>query len=88
MMLLSMGCEEMSNYKSGGLDNKYIITKKSGKPVDPSAIYFVLRLDKDPHAMNAMDTYIKSVSRDNKELASDLSKLMSSAILSQYCDMG
>lgn len=28
-----------------GLHQKYIITKADGSPVDPNAIYFVLRLD-------------------------------------------
>jgi hypothetical protein len=70
----------MSNYKNGGLDNKYIITKKNGNPVDPNAVYFVLRLDKDPHALNAIETYMKSVSKDNKELAEDLSKMISNII--------
>ena len=66
----------MSNYKHGGYDEKYIILKKNGKSIDPKAKYFVLRLDKDPHALNAIETYIKSVSKDNKVLADDLSKIV------------
>lgn len=35
-----------------GLYPKYHITKADGRPVDPSATYFVLRLDgTDPHAV-------------------------------------
>ncbi|MEE9459864.1 MAG: hypothetical protein V3V84_08890 [Candidatus Bathyarchaeia archaeon] len=40
----------MGNYKQGGYESKYTITKNNGNPVDPKADYFVLRLDKDPHA--------------------------------------
>lgn len=28
-----------------GLHGRYVVTKASGEPVDPDAIYFVLRLD-------------------------------------------
>ena len=66
----------MSNYKHGGYDHKYVIKKRSGKPVDPRAEYFVLRLDKDPHALKAMETYIHSVIDDNPELAHDLAELI------------
>jgi hypothetical protein len=62
----------MSDYKHGGLDRKYIITKKSRKPVDPEAEYFVLRLDKDPHARVASAAYAQSVKSDNKALSFDL----------------
>lgn len=77
----------MSNYKDGGLDNKYTVTKTNGDPVDPNAVYFVLRLDKDPHALNAIETYMKSVAKDNKVLAEDLSKLINNVIQNQYCDV-
>lgn len=62
----------MSNYKHGGCDKKYIITKKSGKPIDPDADYFVLRIDKDPHALVALESYANSVKVDNMELYNDL----------------
>ena len=65
----------MSNYKQGGYESKYIITKTSGKPVDPEADYFVLRLDKDPHALEAIYAYATSVMGSNKQLSTDLMKI-------------
>ncbi len=62
----------MSNYKQGGYEKKYIIQKTSGKLIDLDANYFVLRLDKDPHALKALETYQQSVIEDNPELANDL----------------
>lgn len=60
-------------YKEGGFKpNKYRIEKTSGNPVDPEARYFVLRYDKDPHALVALEAYAKSVYRDNDQLGHDL----------------
>lgn len=71
-------------YKKGGLqrkggsgkfsesDQKYIISKRSGDPVDPEAQYFVLRVDRDPHAFVALQAYAGSVRSDNEELANDI----------------
>ncbi len=67
----------MSNYKHGGYEKKYIIKKTSGKPIDPKAEYFVLRLDKDPHALKALETYQWSVINDNAKLAHDLIEVLS-----------
>ena len=78
----------MSNYKNGGLDNKYIITKKDGRPTDPNAVYFALRLDKDPHALNAIESYIDSVVEDNMALAFDLRKLVEDIIVNQEQEDG
>lgn len=64
----------MANYKNGGYEKKYIISKTSGKPTDPKADYFVLRLDKDPHAIKALVAYADSVQSENIELATDLWK--------------
>ncbi len=64
----------MSRNLSGGLDNKYIISKRSGNLVDPKADYFVLRLDKDPNAIKAISAYAVSVMNDNPDLAFDLFK--------------
>lgn len=55
-----------------GLFKKYIITKADGSPVDPDAVYFVLRLDTDPHAERAAEAYAASVGSENPDLASDL----------------
>jgi len=60
------------DYKIGGLRQKYHITKTSGEPVDESAVYFVLRVDEDPHARNALLAYADSVAGENEMLASDL----------------
>src|SRR3990172_4091387 len=62
-----------SNHKRGGLEsNKYIIQKTDGTEIDPQAFYFVLRLDKDPHAREAALTYAKSVAKENIKLSLDL----------------
>ncbi len=62
----------MSNYKRGGYEKKYIVKKTNGHPIDPKADYFVLRLDTDPHALKALETYYWSVRNDNRQLAEDL----------------
>ena len=62
----------MTNYRHGGYEKKYNISKTNGNPTDPKADYFVLRLDKDPHAIRALVTYAKSVATDNLQLAYDL----------------
>lgn len=49
---------------------KYIITKTKGGPVDPQSDYFVLRLDKDPVALQAAEVYAKNT--PDKELGSSL----------------
>jgi hypothetical protein len=36
------------DYKTGGLRQKYNVTKLSGEPIDDGAVYFVLRIDEDP----------------------------------------
>lgn len=67
-----MTAEKRKGYQYGGLRQKYIISKVSGNPVDPKAKYFVLRYDEDPHAVAAIKAYIKSIRRENLELARDL----------------
>lgn len=61
-----------TNYKNGGLVKKYVITKSDGSPTNPNADYFVLRLDKDPHAQKAIMKYAESVRVDNPQLADDI----------------
>lgn len=41
-------------------------------PVDPKAIYFVLRLDEDPHARAAAVAYAKSIEKENPHFAMDI----------------
>jgi len=66
------------NYKRGGLKpNKYLIKKWDkvlGRymSVEKDAQYFVLRVDKDPHALRALKIYASSVRKDNQEFAYDL----------------
>ena len=40
--------------------------------IDPKAIYFVLRIDKDPHARKAVLAYAASVEQDNPKFAQDI----------------
>lgn len=62
-----------SGYKRGGLqESKYLISKTDGSEMDPEAWYFVLRVDKDPHAKVAALTYANSVESDNPRLAKEL----------------
>lgn len=62
----------MSSFKEGGFHQKYIISKTNGNPIDPEAEYFLLRFDKDPHALKALYAYAKSVQSDNPQLYEDL----------------
>lgn len=47
--------------ESSGLYDKYTITKTDGSAVDPNAHYFVLRVDTDPHAREAILAYADSL---------------------------
>lgn len=76
----------MGNYKEGGWVNKYHIQKIEEVPregpyggckrkivdCDPGAVYFVLRLDEDPHARKATLAYADSVEADNPIFARDI----------------
>jgi len=64
----------LKSYK--GYKRKYIIRKASGEQVDPNADYFVLRLDKDPHALNALAKYAESVRKENELFADDLAEIL------------
>lgn len=55
-----------------GLFRKYHITKADGAECDPNAEYFVLRVDKDPHARKALRAYADSVESENPDFASHL----------------
>jgi hypothetical protein len=61
-----------TSFKNGGIKNKYEIRKIDGTQVDPEAWYFVLRVDKDPHAQVAAMAYANSVHSDNSQLAFEL----------------
>lgn len=70
----------MDNYKKGGLNkNKYLIEKWDktlGRymSIEEDAQYFILRVDKDPHALRALEFYRHSVRKDNLQLSNDLTK--------------
>lgn len=59
-----------------GLYGKYVIQKTDGSPVDPHAVYFTLRIDKDRHARVAIRAYIESCREENPELARDLERVL------------
>ena len=64
-------CEEVEPPPKG-LYGKYIIEKSDGTPVDSSAFYFVLRCDKDEHALAALEAYALSCQDDDSLLAKQL----------------
>jgi hypothetical protein len=61
-----------TSFKNGGIKNKYEIKKIDGSRMDPEAWYFVLRVDKDPHAQIAAMAYAYSVKEDNEVLSQEL----------------
>jgi len=61
--------EEKQN-KSGKLYDKYTVTKNEG-PTDPNAVYFVLRIDKDPHAAKALGAYASSINFVDRAFANE-----------------
>jgi len=54
------------------LHDKFIVTKKDGTPVDPDAVYFVLRVDNDEDALFA--AMLWAVRKDKMGLYEDLRK--------------
>ena len=52
-------------YREGTLRNKYTIYKANGDEIDHDAEYFVLRIDKDPHARVALREYAESIIDEN-----------------------
>ncbi len=58
------------------LYEKYRITKMDGSPVDPKAVYFVLRLDSDPAARQAAIKYAVLTIDDNPTLAKQLVRVV------------
>ena len=47
------------------LYHKFIIQKSNGKPIDPLAQYFVLRIDTDHAARRAMLTYADEIAKQD-----------------------
>lgn len=54
------------------LHDKFVVTKKDGTPVDPDAVYFVLRVDNDEDALFA--AMLWAVRKDKMGLYEDLRK--------------
>jgi hypothetical protein len=52
--------------------DKYKIEKVDGSPVDPNAMYFVLRIDTDYHARVALRAYARSTRASDPEFANEL----------------
>jgi hypothetical protein len=58
--------------REGWNEEKYIITKANGRPVEPGSIYFPLRLDNDPYAREAALLYARLIRKTNPKLADDI----------------
>lgn len=65
----------MSNYLETGLIDKYVISKKNGKPLDPTAKYFVLRLDDggEPNHVSACRKAVLAYANEIKDFLPKLS---------------
>lgn len=61
--------EEKMGHMDGGLEERYIIVRRDGKPMKPDSRYIVLNYATDPHAKAALQAYVESVRKDNPELA-------------------
>jgi len=79
----------MPDENSDGLDLRYVVSRADGKPTDPDAIYFVLRLDsgcKDKQHLlacrSALRAYIRETTWGDSEtshletIGSDLKTLL------------
>ena len=60
------------------LFDKYTVKKNFGE-TDPTAKYFVLRVDKDPHARVALAAYIESIRPEEPEFANQLVQWLTAA---------
>lgn len=57
--------DTLTDNSKRGVYGKYVLEKADGSPVDPSATYFVLRLDSDPAARKAMRVYAEHCGNEN-----------------------
>lgn len=65
---------KQSRYKTGGLEERFLIERIDGKPIDASRRYSLV-LDfsgADPHAIMAAKAYAESVQSENPNLAADI----------------
>jgi hypothetical protein len=63
-----------SRYISGGLEERFIIERLDGQPINPTRRYGMV-LDfsgSDPHALVAAQAYAESVRDENPQLAEDI----------------
>jgi hypothetical protein len=67
-----------------GLYQKYDVKKTDGTPVDPNAEYFVLRVDKDPHARKAVRVYASSIRSENPTLMNELRAWLDNLQINSY----
>ncbi len=59
----------------------YTVEKSDGSPVEPDAMYFVLRIDTDFHARVALRAYARSVRASDPDLANELDQWIESCPL-------
>ena len=62
----------MGKLENDGLYGKYKVEKADGTPVDPEAVYFVLRVDTDGEARRALRVYAWLGESENPYLSYDL----------------
>ena len=70
------------------LFGKYKIEKTDGSQVDPNAMYFVLRIDTDPHARVALRAYARSIRASDPEFANELDEWIESRPTQRPPDVG
>src|SRR5690348_9196455 len=63
------------------LHGKYIVQKADGSPVDLDAQYFVLRVDTDPAAQQAVLAYADAIRQAMPTFASQLRKWVNSYLI-------
>lgn len=63
-----------SRYAKGGLEERFVVERLDGKPIDPDRRYSMV-LDfsgSDPHALVAAEAYAASVQGENEGLAAGI----------------
>lgn len=63
----------MTGYRIGGFEDRFCVTRRDGKAINPEARYLVLDYSgRDPHALVAIRAYVDSIRGDNPVMADDL----------------
>lgn len=70
------------------LYNKFNVTKVGGEPIDPKAEYFVLRVDKDYAAQQAVLKYADFIYLTDPEFAQELRDWVAEFRQSEMVDIG